>query len=100
VQATGALNFVDYQSVQSWTDVYSQQHFVSDRGIGVFDAQTQAISPALITSDPNLMSKEEIQIVLLRSADVLSELRGLEQLLKELDDQYTTELQNDAAAHG
>jgi len=97
-QSTGALNYMDYQDAQSWSDVYLQQHYVSDRGLTVFDEQTHAISPMLITNDPNLMSKEEIQIVLLRSADVLSELRGLEQLLQELDEQFSTELKNDDAA--
>jgi hypothetical protein len=97
-QSTGALNYMDYESAQSWSDVYTQLHYVSDRGLTVFDDQTRAISPILITSDPNLLSKEEIQLVLLRSADVLSELKGLEQLLKELDDQLVMEIKNDAAA--
>ncbi len=68
------------------------------RGLTVFDEQTRAISPIWITGDPNLLSRDEIQLVILRSADVLSELRGLEQLLKQLDEQYTSELRNDAAA--
>ncbi len=29
-QSTGALNFMDYHSAQAWSDVYMQQHFVSD----------------------------------------------------------------------
>lgn len=92
-QSTGALNYMDYESAQAWSDVYLQQQFVSDRGLTLFDEQTRAISPVLITSDPNLMSKDEIQLVLLRSADLFSGLKGLEQLLKELDDQFRTELQ-------
>jgi hypothetical protein len=98
-QSTGALNFMDYESARALSDVYSQVHFVSDRGLILFDEQSRAISPVLITSDPNLMLKDEIQIVLLRSADVFSELRGLEQLLKELDEQLATQLRNDDAAH-
>ena len=96
-QSSGALNYMDYESAQAWSDVYLQQQFVSGRGLTLFDEQTRAISPILITSDPNLLSKDEIQIVLLRSADVLSELRGLEQLLKQLDEQFATELKNDTS---
>jgi hypothetical protein len=98
-QSTGAINFMDYQSAQAWSDVYLQQHFVSDRSLTIFDEQTRAISPIWINSDPNLMLKDEIQIVLLRSADVLSELKGLEQLLKQLDEQFAMQLRNDEAAH-
>jgi hypothetical protein len=98
-QSTGALNFMDYKSAQALSDVYLQQHYVSDRGLTLFDEQTRAISPILINSDPNLMLKDEIQIVLLRSADVLSELRGLEQLLEQLDEQLATQLRNDDGSH-
>jgi hypothetical protein len=96
-QSTGAINYMDYQSTETLTSLYLQQRIVSDRGLAVFDAQSRAIAPAFLTGDPNLMSKDEIQIVLLRSADVLSDLKALGLLLKELDDQLAAELQSDAA---
>jgi len=95
-QSTGALNFMDYRSAEALTGVYVQQRIVSERGLAVFDDQTRAIAPIFFTGDPNQMSKDEIQIVLLRTADVLLELRGLQQLLQELDEQFAAELQNDA----
>lgn len=86
-QSTGAINYMDYESTQALTGLYVQQGIVSDRSLAVFDAQSRAIAPVFFTGDPNLMSKDEIQIVLLRSADVLSDLTALGQLLKELDGQ-------------
>jgi len=86
-QSTGAINYMDYESTQALTGLYVQQGIVSDRSLAVFDAQSRAIAPVFFTGDPNLMSKDEIQIVLLRSADVLSDLKALGQLLKELDGQ-------------
>jgi hypothetical protein len=96
-QSTGAINYMDYQSAQALTSVYMQQRIVSDRGLTVFDAQSRAIAPIFFTGDPNLMSKDEIQIVLLRSADVLLDLKALGQLLNELDEQFAAELQSGAA---
>ncbi len=96
-QSTGAINYMDYQSTQGLTSLYVQQRIVSDRSLTVFDAQSRAIAPVFFTGDPNLMSKDEIQIVLLRSADVLLDLRALAQLLKELDEQFAVELHSDAA---
>jgi hypothetical protein len=96
-QSTGAINYMDYQSAQALTSVYMQQRIVSDRGLTVFDAQSRAIAPIFFTGDPNLMSKDEIQIVLLRSADVLLDLKALGQLLNGLDEQFAAELQSGAA---
>ncbi len=93
-QSTGAINYMDYQSTQALTSLYMQQQIVSDRSLAVFDAQSRAIAPIFFTGDPNLMSKDEIQIVLLRSADVLLDLKALGQLLKEFDDQLAAELQS------
>jgi hypothetical protein len=86
-QSTGAINYMDYESTQALTGLYVQQGIVSGRGLAIFDAQSRAIAPVFFTGDPNLMSKDEIQIVLLRTADVLSDLKALGQLLKELDAQ-------------
>jgi hypothetical protein len=95
-QATGALNYMDYETTQALTEVYLQQRITSDRGIAVFDEQTRAIAPIFITGDPNLMSKDEIQLTLQRSADLLLDLKALEQLLKTLDAQLAEELQKEA----
>jgi len=101
-QATGALNFMDYDTTQALTDVYVQQGLVSLRGLAVFDEQTRAVGPIFITGDLNLMSKDEIQLTLQRSADLLLDLKAVELLLKSLDTQFADELQKDsgpAAAH-
>jgi hypothetical protein len=97
-QSTGAINYMDYLSAEALTSVYMQQRIVSDRGLTVFDAQSRAIAPVFFTGEPALMSKDEIQIVLLRSADVLLDLKALGQLLKELDEQLAAELQGDAVS--
>jgi hypothetical protein len=95
-QSTGAINYMDYQSAQALTSVYMQQRIVSDRGLAVFDAQSRAIAPVFFTGEPNRMSKDEIQIALLRSADVLLDLKALGQLLKGLDEQFAAEMRSDA----
>jgi len=95
-QATGALNYMDYDTAQALTDVYVQQRLVSDRGLTVFDEQTRAVGPIFITGDPNLMSKDEIQLTLQRSADLLLDLKAVELLIKTLDTQFAEELNKEA----
>jgi hypothetical protein len=54
--------------------------------------QSIAIAPIFITGDPTTMSKEEVQLTLQRSAELLLNLRGLEQMLTQLDAQFLNEL--------
>jgi hypothetical protein len=95
-EATGALNYMDYEAAQSLSEIYGQQHIVTSRGLQVFDLQNRAIAPIYITGDPNLMSKDEIQLTLQRSADLLADLRGLGQLLVQFDVQLAGELSAEA----
>jgi hypothetical protein len=95
-QATGALNYMDYETAQTLSEIYGQQQIVTSRGLQVFDLQNRAIAPIYITGDPNLMSKDEIQLTLQRSADLLADLRGLGQLLAQFDVQLAGELSAEA----
>jgi hypothetical protein len=95
-EATGALNYMEYETAQTLSDIYGQQGIVTSRGLQVFDQQNRAIAPIYITSDPNLMSKDEIQLTLQRSADLLADLRGLGQLLVQFDVQLAGELSAEA----
>ena len=95
-EATGALNYMLYETAQTLSEIYGQQHIVTSRGLQVFDLQNRAIAPIYITGDPNLMSKDEIQLTLQRSADLLADLRGLGQLLVEFDAQLAGELSAEA----
>lgn len=98
-EATGALTYVDYQTAQTLSEIYGQQMIVTGRGLQVFDRQNRAIAPIYITGDPNLMSKDEIQLTLQRSADLLAELRALSQLLVQFDVQLARELSAESKQH-
>ncbi len=95
-ETTGALNYMDYQTARALADIYAQQRLISSRGVQIFDAQSRAVSPVFITGDPNQMSKEETQLTLQRSADLLLDLRALERLLTQFDVQLSDELKKEA----
>jgi hypothetical protein len=96
-ETTGAFNYMDYQTARALADIYDQQRLISSRGVQIFDAQSRAVSPVFISGDPNQMSKEETQLTLQRSADLLLDLRALEQLLTQFDVQLSDELKKQAA---
>jgi hypothetical protein len=95
--ATGALNYMDYQSAQSFGELYGQQNIVSGSGLKIFDEQNRAVAALFISQDPNLATKEEIQLTLQRSADLLADLKALEQLLTQLDAQIVERLKGVSA---
>lgn len=91
-QSSGALVYINLRTAQDLEGVYTQQEFVATTAERIYENQTRAIAPLFITGDPNAMSRDEIQTTLERSADLLLGLRSLEQLLSELNKQYTEEL--------
>lgn len=95
-EATGALNYMDYDTAQALSSIYGQQHILSERGLQIFDQQNRAIAPATIAGNPELMTKEEIQLTLQRSADLSADLYALAQLLEQFDAQLSAELAAEA----
>ncbi len=93
---TGALSYMDYQTARGLSDLYKQQDFVSTEALRIFSLQTRAIGPYFITEDYALMSKEEVQLTLQRSADLFLDLKGLQSLLLQLDAQFKEQQEKQA----
>lgn len=91
-QSSGALNHLDLKTSRDFSDVYSQQDFVTTNSLRIYENQLRAPSAVFISGDPNEMTPAEIEVCLQRSADLMVDLSGLEQLLSQLDRQYTEEL--------
>lgn len=86
------MNYFDYGEAQAITEVYGQQEIATVAGLEVYRAHTLAISPLFITGDPNTMTREEVQLSLQRTADLLLTLRSLDQLLVQLQKDYADQL--------
>jgi len=91
-QSSGALGLIDFKSARDLSDVYAQQELVDATATRIYRNQPLALAPLFISGDPNRMSPVEIQTCLERSADLLLDLQGLQQLLTQLDVQYLEEL--------
>jgi hypothetical protein len=97
---TGALSYMEYKDVKDFSDVYGQQELANSIAVNLFHEQVKAIAPLFINGgEPphnNEILKEsrpeEINVALQRSADLLLELNELEQIVKQLNDQYSKTL--------
>jgi len=91
-QSSGALIYLDFESERNLAGVYGQQDFVTANAERLARDHPLAISPLYISGNPDQVSVPEAQLILQRSADLLVDLRLLEQLLVQLDKQYAEEL--------
>jgi hypothetical protein len=86
---TGALGHMEYAEVQCYAGIYTQQRLISEQGQRLLENQTRAISPALIAGNPLAMTEAERDLVTSRSADLLADLKGVEQLMSQWDTRCT-----------
>jgi len=91
--SSGALIYLDFESARDMAEVYSMQDdLVSSTALRLQRDHLLASAPILVQDDPTKSTKEALQLSLQRSADLFMDLKTLEQLLVELDQQYTQEL--------
>ncbi|MDG2524223.1 hypothetical protein P6166_02475 [Stenotrophomonas sp. HITSZ_GD] len=82
---TGALGHMDYAEVQCYAGISAQQQLISQQAQALLEKQTRAAAPALITSNPAAMTPAERDLMMSRSADLLADLEGIEQLMSQWD---------------
>ncbi len=90
--SSGALNYMDYSEAQNMADVYGQQEIVNREGVHIYSEHTLAVAPVFISNNPNEMTREEIELCLQRSADLLLKVRSLEQIISDLQHDYEVQL--------
>lgn len=89
---TGAFGYMEYKVVQDFADAYKGQEIVNNMAVELFNDQVKAISPAFASGGellPDKLTTEQVNMVCYRTADLMLSLRQLEQILNQLNDQYT-----------
>lgn len=82
---TGALGFMEYAEVQCYAGIYAQQRIINTQALELFQGQARAISPVLISGKADALTTDERERVISRSADLLADLKALEQLMSQWD---------------
>jgi len=90
---SGALVYLNFEIERDLADVYAMQDdIVSANALRLQRDHSLAGAQMGIQDDIAKAPKEALQLCLQRSADLLMDLQAMEQLLVELDQQYTQEL--------
>ena len=91
--SSGALIYLDFETERDLEDVYSlQDDVVSASALRIQRDHALAVAPISIGLDTGQVTKEEIQLSVQRSVDLIMDLKTLEQQLVRLDERYTEEL--------
>jgi hypothetical protein len=90
---------MDYDTAQSLSDIYGQQHVLADRAIQLLDRQIRASALGYAAGKTSLMSREDIRLTWQRMADLLADLQLMRQLLIQFDVQLVDELKAEANRH-
>ncbi len=89
---TGALGFMPYDEVQSYSDLYQEQKLVTDQAVQLFHTQTLAVAPMMMYADTAVIPPDQTEALLHDTTTTLIELTSLRQIIQQLDKQYVTKL--------
>jgi len=90
---TGALSFMPYKQVQDMADVYGKQNLINTTAGRVFEELPKSLAPIFIAKDPSQTSQANLDRIQTRTADVLTSVRVLEEVVTQLQKQYQDALQ-------
>ena len=88
---SGAIAYMQPGAIEDYSEVYGQQAFVNEAGVGILFVQAKAAAPMLITKnhrDPKELLPGDIQAMLLSAAELDGRVKTLQPLMKTLDDAY------------
>jgi hypothetical protein len=89
---TGALTFMPFKQVQEYSGVYATQSIVNTEMIEVLHREEVVLAPLAMYGSLTGMPAESNHAMLQNSAEIMVELNSLQQIIKELDQQYVDEL--------
>ena len=88
----GAVPYMDLQSIEDYSLVYSQQTYVNDIALAIVGDETKIAAPLRITQDANALQPSEIQAMLLATAEADMRMETLQSLMRFLDEDYAEAL--------
>jgi hypothetical protein len=89
---TGAFGYMPYQEVQDGDDLYIQQQILNNQAVELFHRQTLAMTPMFMEDDATSLPPARIESILHDTAATLIELKTLQQLVKQYDNDCLAQL--------
>ena len=88
-QSTGAVSFMPYNQLQDFSDLYTQQAYLTTLGANLFTSQSRA--PSILAAETSIENLRPDQLAQLMNnlTTLLAEIDLLQGLLPDLDRRYT-----------
>lgn len=88
----GAVLYMDSASISDYAEIYGQQQYVNATGLAIINEETKAAAPLKVAKDPLMLTPDEIQTLLIKSAEIDLSFQTLQSTMKSLDGMYTKAL--------
>ncbi len=92
---SGAIPFMQLDTIEEYSGLYMQQAYVNQTGMGVLLDLTKAGAPLRVArdhNDPKEFAPTDVQSMLIGSAEIDARLQTLQNMVKDLDDDYVDAL--------
>lgn len=85
---SGATPYMNPGWISTYTEIYAQQDYVNSTALAIVNEETGAGAPLRVVEDPSKLGADEVQKLLIKSAEIDLSLETLETTMKALDGMY------------
>jgi hypothetical protein len=89
---SGAVSYMDSESISTYSTVYSQQDYVNATAVAILNEESRVGAPLEVARDAAKLNATEIETLLIRSAEIDLSFATLQSTMKALDDNYADAL--------
>jgi hypothetical protein len=91
-QAIGAVSYMDPDKIAGYSLVYGQQEYINATAIAIINEESRAGAPLEVAKEPAKLTPSEIELLLIKSAEIDQSLGSLQSTMQSLDDTYVQAL--------
>jgi len=85
---SGAVSYMDSESISIYSTVYSQQDYVNATAVAILNEESRVGAPLAAAKDPAKLNAAELETLLIRSAEIDLSFASLQTTMKALDNNY------------
>ena len=89
---SGAVSYMDSDSISTYSTVYSQQDYVNATAVAILNEESRVGASLEVARDAAKLNSTEIETLLVRSAEIDLSFATLQSTMKALDDNYAEAL--------
>jgi hypothetical protein len=91
-RASGAVSYMDPRWISAYSSIYAQQQYINATALASLSEESRAGASLEVATVPSKLTADEIERLLIKSAEIDQSFAMLQVTMKGLDDMYMEEL--------